>query len=60
MTASAFTAWLERMKFKNKEAAALLGCGINQITRYARGKAKIPRYIALACAAISYGLPPME
>lgn len=58
MTPETFSAWLDRLHLKNVEAARLLGCGINQITRYTNGKAKIPRYIALACAAIAQNLKP--
>jgi hypothetical protein len=43
----------------NVAAAKALGCGVNTVTNYLKPGWKIPRYIALACAAISHGLPPM-
>jgi DNA-binding XRE family transcriptional regulator len=42
------------------EAAKGLGCSRTTIAVYENGKSKIPRYIALACAAIIAGLRPLE
>ena len=42
------------------EAAKALGCSRTTIAAYETGKSKIPRYIALACAAIIARLRPLE
>lgn len=59
MTAEDFAAWVAFMKATRNWSAARcsreLGCGINQIKRWADNGS--PLYIGLACAAISYGLP---
>jgi hypothetical protein len=60
MTSERFAYWLERLHLSNTQAAKALGCGINTITRYKKPGAKIPRYIALACAALAMGVPPIE
>lgn len=58
MTADQFKQWRERLGFTRIEAAAALGMGRNQPQRYEDGQ-PIPRYVALACAAIAHGLPPI-
>jgi hypothetical protein len=56
MTAADFRAWLAHMAFKSDtEAARALGCGRNSIAAWK--KKAPPDYIALACAALAYGLP---
>ncbi len=58
MTATDFAAWLALMKERGLSEAAcarLLGTGNNQPKRWREHGA--PAYIALACAAIAYGLP---
>ncbi|MDR3449534.1 MAG: hypothetical protein P4M15_07295 [Alphaproteobacteria bacterium] len=60
MTADRFACWLDRLHLSNTEAAKVLGCGINTIARYKKPGAKIPRYIALACAALAHGVPPID
>jgi len=57
MDAKSFCDWMERMDFNNLEAAAALGISRNTVPTYRKEGA--PLYIALACAALSYGLPPM-
>ena len=59
MKPSDFTAWRKRLGLTKAGAARALGVGINQPTLWERGDAPIPRAIALACAAIAYGLPPI-
>lgn len=59
MTPASFIAWRERLSLDKKAAAAALGCTRNFIYSMESGSTKIPRYIALACQAISNGLPPM-
>lgn len=60
MEAATFAAWALHMKeargWSARECARQLGCGINQISIWSAKGA--PPYIALACAALSYGLPP--
>jgi len=60
MTAADFDAWVALMKERHRwnasECARQLGCGRNQIAKWRETGA--PDYIALACAALAYGLPP--
>lgn len=56
MTASDFRFWLLHMDESDAEIARRLGCARNSIARWRAHGA--PEYIALACAALSYGLPP--
>lgn len=58
MTAAEFIAWRERLGLNQAKAAEALGTGPNQPRAYERGQ-PIPKYIALACAAIAHGLPPI-
>ena len=53
-----FHAWRVRMGYSRMRAARELGCGENQPAIWEAGKTPIPPYIALACAAIAWGLPP--
>jgi hypothetical protein len=59
MIAADFASWVQHMKASRKwsarRCARELGCGINQISIWSANGA--PPYIALACAALSYGLP---
>jgi hypothetical protein len=59
MTPIDFTAWVAHMKATRRWSASRcsreLGCGINQIKIWSERGA--PAYIALACAALSFGLP---
>lgn len=59
MTPTEFTAWRERLGYNKAEAARVLEIGPNQPRHYESGSAPIPRHIALACAAIAHGLPPI-
>lgn len=60
MPPETFAAWVAHMKaarsWSARECARQLGCGVNQISIWSAKGA--PPYIALACAALSYGLPP--
>jgi len=56
MTAKDFAAWLDHMKLKKRPAAEALGISRNSVDRYLENGA--PRTVALACAAIAFGLPP--
>lgn len=59
MTNEEFSAWVAFMKadrrWSKAKCARELGCGPNQIARWSDYGA--PTYIALACAALAYGLP---
>lgn len=58
MTPTDFIAWREHLGINRAEAARRLGCGENQPRIWEEGTTPIPPYIALACAALAYGLPP--
>lgn len=62
MDAEDFAAWVAHMKTSRKWSARRcsreLGCGVNQIAIWSENGA--PPYIALACAALAYGLPPWK
>ena len=66
MTPADFAAFLalckERHGWTASETAEALGLSKNMLgpKHYGRPDAKIPRYIALACAAIAADLPPWE
>jgi transcriptional regulator with XRE-family HTH domain len=60
MTPTTLAAWRERLGLNRSEAALALGLSRNGYTRYEEGVAPIPLYIALACAALAYGLPPIQ
>jgi hypothetical protein len=56
MTADDFNAWLAHMKLNDAQATRALGLGSrNTLVKYKAEGA--PGYIALACAALAYGLP---
>jgi transcriptional regulator with XRE-family HTH domain len=59
MTPSTLLAWRERLGFNRAEAARKLGLSRNTYCAYEAGINRIPLYIALACAAVAYGLPPI-
>jgi transcriptional regulator with XRE-family HTH domain len=62
MTADDFSAWVRMVAtqrgWSRAQCARELGCGINQVAIWMRTGA--PRYIALACASLAYGLPPWQ
>jgi len=65
MTAEGFKAWLGRMggpkrPMSDRAAAEALGMSRNSIKAYKDGTAEVPKVVALACAALAYGLPPMK
>ena len=59
MTPATFRAWRKRLGLNRGQAAEALGCSRNTIPRWESGETEIPLYIALACAAIAHGLPPI-
>jgi len=57
MTAQEFATWRQQMGLNRVQAAEALGVGRNQPQRYEEGQ-PIPKYIALACAALAKGIGP--
>ncbi|MFA4974571.1 MAG: helix-turn-helix transcriptional regulator [bacterium] len=53
-----FELWRCGRKITKLEASRLLGISHNTVAAYEAG-AEVPLYIALACSAISHGIPPM-
>ena len=60
MTPASFEAWRERQGLTETACAELLDCSRNSIRNWQSGKTKIKRVVALACAALSFGLEPLE
>lgn len=58
MTAQEFKQWRVLMGFNRTEAAAELGLSRNMPRKYENGEADVPRYVALACAALAFDLQP--
>lgn len=60
MTADSLLAWRARLHFNRSEAARRLGVSRNAYAAYETGRSPIPLTVALACAAIAHGLPPIQ
>lgn len=60
MTAADFLAARKRLGLSRAAFARQLGLSENAATGYELGRNRIPRYIALATAALLFGLPPYE
>lgn len=58
MTAAGFTAWRQLMNLNRTQAAEALGLSRNMPAKYEAGIAPVPRYVALACAALLAGIEP--
>ena len=59
MTADDFIAVQRRLGVTRAELCRRLGLAPNTGTAYARGRRHIPLTVALACAAVLHGLPPI-
>lgn len=60
MTGASLIAWRIRHALNQTAAAKTLGCSRTSIKNWESApERELPRYVALACAAISYGLEPM-
>lgn len=49
-----------RLGLSQTKFAERLGIGRRTLGQYERGESEIPETVALACAALAFGLPPME
>lgn len=58
MSPKELIAWRKRLRLSQAKAAELLGCSRSGIRQWERGQYPIPKYIALAVAAVSFDLPP--
>ena len=59
MTAAELAAFQGRMKWRRKRLGEELAISQSRLRRLLDGEQPIPRHIALACAALAYGLPPL-
>lgn len=57
MTGDDLKAWKKHHRLHSSLAAKMLGVSADTWTRW-EAKEKLPAYVGLACAAISFGLPP--
>jgi len=60
MSPKSLASWRERLGFNKAAASRALGISRNTLDAYEAGRYPIPLYIALACAAVANGLPPMR
>jgi len=51
---------MTRLGLNKVEAASALGIARSTLDRYLAGSVAIPKSIALACAAVAQGLPPVK
>ena len=58
MTSEKLSEWRKRMGYTRVDAARELGCLRAEWRSWEEGEAKIPRYIALACAALALAMRP--
>ena len=60
MTPASLASWMARLGYTKSKAALSLGIARSTLDRYLDGSVKIPQSIALACAALAHGLPPIR
>jgi len=58
MTPADFIEWRTLLGISRAEAGRRLGVHANSMTNYEKGRSEIPLYIALACTAVVWKLPP--
>lgn len=58
MTPAEFTRWRSLMGLNRSQAAEALGLSRNMPGKYEAGTVPVPRYVALACAALVRGIQP--
>jgi predicted DNA-binding transcriptional regulator AlpA len=51
---------MARQNLNKVETAATLGIARSTLDRYLSGATSIPPVVALACAAVAHGLPPIK
>ena len=56
MTPQQFKAWRKRLGLTQARAADAIGMSATQIKNYEAGRATIPLYVELACAALALGI----
>lgn len=59
-SANPFAEWLKRHGLTMRAAADVLGCSTSAVQDWKLGKAKPPKYVLMACAAYSTGVPPIR
>lgn len=60
MKPTTLIAFRKGRKLTQTACAKALGVGRRSLIRYEAGEKPIPVTVALACAALAFGLPPME
>lgn len=60
MTPAGLIDWRKRHGLTQAAAAEALGCGRRSLQLWENGTNEIPRYIGLACTAVSLGLTEYE
>lgn len=58
MTAQDMHQWLAAVGLSRRAGAIELGVGVNTMTRYLDGRSRIPKHVALACAARYHRIRP--
>lgn len=58
MTPDELIAWRKKNRLPQTKTARILGCPRHGIRNWETGKNPVPKTIALAIAAVQFGLPP--
>lgn len=56
MNSADLKSWRKRLSLSQGEAARALGLSLRAIQNYESGLRRIPKHLALACAAVALGL----